>query len=111
MPITMETCKTNSRNQTIKYLNKFDHNSTAEFFKRKKMHSEGKENTMKNANAGKIVSRRSDRMGKTLLRREANAIHTNFSKNSLVTECSGQLQKSKEVSRLKKEVELIRSSL
>jgi hypothetical protein len=35
MPITMETC----HDQTIKYATRFDHHSTAEFFKRKKMRS------------------------------------------------------------------------
>lgn len=106
MPITLETCKTNSRNQTIKYANKFDHNSTAEFFKRRQIRSEGKENCMQKANVGKIVRRQDRIKGK-------KDICQDNSKNShsLMTESSDLLQKSKEVSRLKKEVEGLRSSL
>jgi hypothetical protein len=94
MPITLESCK----EQTIKYGNKFDHNSTAEFFKRKKILSEGKENTMQRANAGKIVSRSKgkQRMGKTIrkelqAKKDLSTAQTqanNNTRNSIATEGS-----------------------
>ena len=83
----METFK----NQTIKYPSKFDKNSTAEFFKRRQAHSQGKENSMRKANAGKIVSKDKGRqpLGKTINKRESNInSQTNVTKNSLATECS-----------------------
>lgn len=83
----METFK----NQTIKYPSKFDKNSTAEFFKRRQAHSQGKENSMQKANAGKIVSKDKGRqpLGKTINKRESNInSQTNVTKNSLATECS-----------------------
>ena len=97
MPITMETC----HDYTIKYTklnapsNKFDHYSTAEFFKRKKMRSEGKENTMvgnnSNSQAGKIVSRQKGKLGKTLNKKTPplpTSHSTNCTRNSIATEPS-----------------------
>jgi len=87
MPITMETFK----KRAIKYNNKFDKNSTAEFFRHRQAHSQGKENSMQKANAGRIVSRDKgkQRWGKTIDKRESNInSQTNVTKNSLATECS-----------------------
>lgn len=90
----METFK----KQAVRYNNKFDKNSTAEFFRHRQAHSQSKENSMQRANAGKIVSRDKgkqlwgktiDKREKTIDKRESNInCQTNVTKNSLATECS-----------------------
>lgn len=84
MPISIKAKASDSNDKTIKYhCNKFDNNSTAQFFNRLKM-GKDKQNSMSFANrAGKIVKKKKNLSDKNIKVATNNTCHSFMGNQSI----------------------------